>query len=156
MDIFALILLRNIAVLWVPAALAAWASFALARTSRDEWKLLVWVPVLPLTIWGAIVAWDSAKDPTSHNLAPLEFIVWVALTLVLFALVVIARRAFGGPRTGWSARRDRASQPPSPVAAESVPESVVVPTAFSAGGKAWVLGTALLILALYAASVLRH
>jgi hypothetical protein len=70
-----------------PAALAAFIS----RRSREEWQLLAWVPVLPVAIWGVVLAVAVTRDPTSHNLWPFELVAWLALSGLLFAGVGIGR-----------------------------------------------------------------
>ena len=84
--------LLNLVLLQIPAAPFAWAAARMAKTSRDEWQLLAWVPVLPLAIWGIIVAFAVTRDPTSHNLWPFEAVIWGALSVVLLAGVRIAHR----------------------------------------------------------------
>jgi hypothetical protein len=86
-----LLFLRNVIVFLVPAALAALVAMWLARTSRDEWQLLAWVPVLPLAGWGVSIAWSVTRDPTSHNLWPFELVFWAALSLVLFGIFLFTR-----------------------------------------------------------------
>jgi hypothetical protein len=100
-------LLVNLVGFLVPAGLAALACAKLSRGSRDEWQLLAWVPVLPLGLWALYIAWGVTRDPTSHNLWPFELVVWIALSLCLFGLFLLGRHRFGGPRTDWTARRDR-------------------------------------------------
>lgn len=102
---------QNLAMFLVPAAVAALVCAMLARRSRDEWQLLAWVPSLPLTGWGLYIAYGLTRDPTSHNLWPFELIVWVALSAILFALFVIARRMANRPTTDWGARRSRRRSP---------------------------------------------
>jgi hypothetical protein len=103
----ALLFLRNLLTFLVPAVAMGAASFALARASRDEWRLLAWVPVLPLAGWAVFIAVGVTSDPTSHNLWPFELLFWAALSLVLLALFVVGRRLAGGPRSDWPPRRDR-------------------------------------------------
>ena len=91
----------NLVAFCLPAAVASVGAARLAKSSRDEWKLLVWLPVVPLAIWGPYVALGVTRDPTSHNLWPLEFMYWSALSLVLLVTVLVLRRMFGGPRPDW-------------------------------------------------------
>jgi hypothetical protein len=99
--------LGALAVFLVPAGVASLAMFTLAQRSRDEWKVLAWVPVVPLFVWAVYIAWGLTRDPTSHNLWPFELVFWGALSLVLLGLFLLGRRLFGGPRDDWSARRER-------------------------------------------------
>jgi hypothetical protein len=89
-------LLANLAIFLVPAALAAWSSARLVRTSYREWKLMVWLPVLPLAAWGAMIAWSVTRDPTAHNLWPLELVFWAAVSAALQAIVLVVRRLARG------------------------------------------------------------
>lgn len=84
--------LINLVMFLIPAAPFAWLASRMSRTSRDEWQLLVWVPVLPLTIWGVIVAFAVTRDRTSHNLWPFEAVIWGALSAAILGLVLIARK----------------------------------------------------------------
>lgn len=99
---FVLTLLINLLIYLVPAALVSLGSLRLARASHDEWKLLAWVPVVPLALWGPFMAWGVTRDPTSHNLWPFELFVWGTLSLILFGAVLLARPIFGRPRkSAW-------------------------------------------------------
>ena len=84
--------LFNLAMFAIPALPFAALARRLSRTSRDEWQLLAWVPVLPLAIWGFVVALAVTRDPTSHNLWPFEAVMWGGLSLVLVGGFVVARR----------------------------------------------------------------
>jgi len=97
----------NLAGFAVPAAVVSIAAAALAKTSRDEWKLLAWVPVLPLALWAVFIAWGVTRDRTSHNLWPFELVIWGALSLVLFGAFAVGRRLAERPTDDWHARRNR-------------------------------------------------
>jgi hypothetical protein len=97
--------LVNLVIFLIPAALLGRGCYDLSVRSRDEWKLIAWVPVLPLAIWAPWIAWGLARDKTSHNLWPFELVVWAALSLVMMAFVLLARWLFGGPRTDFRGRR---------------------------------------------------
>jgi len=97
----------NFAIFLVPAALLSIGAWSLSKSSHEEWKVLAWVPVLPLAIWAPWIAWDVTRDPTSHNLWPFEVVIWGILSAGLFAAFVIARRIFGQPRSDWSTRGGR-------------------------------------------------
>lgn len=103
----ALLFVRNLLMFLVPAAAMSLASHALAHTSREEWKLLAWVPVVPLAAWAVFIAFGVTRDRTSHNLWPFELLTWGILSFLLLGLFLLARRFAGGPRSDWVARRDR-------------------------------------------------
>lgn len=90
-----------------PAGVAAIGSATLAKSSQEEWKLLAWVPVLPLALWAVFIAWGVTRDRTSHNLWPFELVIWGALSLILFGGFLLSRRLVGRPREDWRSRRDR-------------------------------------------------
>ena len=96
-----------LAVFCVPAALAAIVAGWLSASSRDEWKLAAWVPVIPLALWGPFIALGVTRDPTSHNLWPFELVFWVLLTAVLFVVFLLGRRILSRPPPHWRARRER-------------------------------------------------
>ena len=98
-----LTLLTNLGLFFIPAAIAALVAHGLARSSKEEWRLLAWVPVLPLFIWGIVVAIAVTRDRTAHNLWPFELVFWGALSGVLFILVLAAR---------WLATRSERSTTP--------------------------------------------
>lgn len=89
-------LLLGLVVDLVPAALVSRVSVRVARSSRNEWKLIAFVPVLPLAAWGLYIAWETARDPTSHNLWPFELAFWCMVSCAMFLVVLAARRAFSG------------------------------------------------------------
>jgi hypothetical protein len=95
--------LINLVLFLMPAAPFAWLASRMSKTSRDEWQLLVWVPVLPLGIWGVIVAFAVTRDRTSHNLWPFEAVIWGALSAAVLAVVAITRR--------FAMRADKARHP---------------------------------------------
>lgn len=92
---FILIFLRNLSIFAVPAILAGSVAWKLASRSRDEWKLLAWVHVVPLAVWAPWIAWDATRDRTSHNLWPFELIFWMGLSLTLLGVFFVARFMFG-------------------------------------------------------------
>lgn len=90
-----LVLLLNLAIFLVPAFFAVLYARWLAQNSRDELKLLAFVPALPLAIWGVWIAWGVTRDNTSHNLWPFELVVVGSITLTLFGGFLIVRKLAG-------------------------------------------------------------
>ena len=58
---------------------------------RGAWRIAAAVPALALAGVVARVALDVRRDPTSHNLWPLEIAVWLLGGLMLIALLFGAR-----------------------------------------------------------------
>ena len=61
---------------------------------RGVWRILAVVPIaiiitVPLNIWIG-----TAIDPTSHNLAPFEFILYCVPSLIFWAIIVMLHRKF--------------------------------------------------------------
>lgn len=97
--------LVNLASFLLPAVPFVIVAYRLARVSHDEWQLLAWVPVLPLGIWGVLVAWGVTRDKTSHNLWPFEMVVWGILSLILLAGVLVGRYFASRESKTWRPRR---------------------------------------------------
>jgi hypothetical protein len=86
----------NLAVFSVPGLLLGTFLYRLSRSSRDEWQLLAWVPVLPLALWAPFIAWGVTRDPTSHNLWPFELVTWILLSGAMLVLFLIGRSIMSG------------------------------------------------------------
>ena len=96
----------NLLAFRVPAVLEGIWSRRLTRTSRDEWKLLVWLPVVPLAAWAVVIAKDTSQDSTSHNLWPFELVAIACLCAALFGVVLVARR-LASPARDLRVERER-------------------------------------------------
>jgi hypothetical protein len=97
----------NVALLCIPAAAAALISRRLSKRSTDEWALLAWVPPLPLAAFTIYLAVVTTRDPTAANLWPFVMVAFIALTAILYAVFLVARRALGSGDSKapeWSAR----------------------------------------------------
>lgn len=70
-------------------ALPIWAIW----TWKGRWRLLAWIPVAAVGLKLVWVGIGVARDPTSHNLWPLEIALWEAPALGFLTLVWLARRA---------------------------------------------------------------
>lgn len=60
--------LLSLVLFQIPTLFAGLVAARIARSSREQWQLLAWVPVLPLAIWGIFTTVATTRDPTSHNL----------------------------------------------------------------------------------------
>ena len=104
--------LGNFAMFLVPVAPPAFLAYALSKKSREEWRLLAYVPVAPLALWAPWIAWDVTRDPTSHNLWPFEAVMWGLLSLVMFGLFLVGRAVFGRERKDLASRVRARRTPP--------------------------------------------
>ena len=80
------------AIAVAPAALAVVAANRLSRRSVEEWRLLAWVPPIPLAAWWVYFLISVIRDPSSHNLWPFEMIGWSVVSAALFAVFLIGRK----------------------------------------------------------------
>jgi hypothetical protein len=85
-------LLVNLLIFMAPAAALSVVCRRFSRTSRDEWRLLAWVPVIPLAVWGILLTRDVTRDRTSHNLWPFELAFWLTISVALLGLFLAGRR----------------------------------------------------------------
>jgi len=101
--------LGNFVMFLSPAAIMSILSWRLSRSSRDEWQLLAWLPLLPLLGWGFVVAWGVTRDRTSHNLWPFELVFWALVSMALLGLFLLARRlaSHAAPQARRHHHRDR-------------------------------------------------
>ena len=90
-------------IAFAPAALAIVVAASLSRRSVEEWQLLAWVPPVPLVGWWIYFAIAALRDPTSHNLWPLELIFWAGVSAVLFMVFLVGRKvsASGRRQSPW-------------------------------------------------------
>ena len=85
-----------------PTVAAVAYSARLSKRSVEEWKLIAWIPPLPLVIWWIywIIAALRSRLP---NLWPFGMIFCLALTVVLFVAFLIGRKVSGSRERlkGW-------------------------------------------------------
>ena len=97
-------------ILTAAAVLAAAALFlgAIAvdvlclRRWRGAWRAAAALPLVALAIWAIVIVVSVLRDPTSHNLWPMELVLWGAGGLAYLGIVALARRL--------SRRRQRSPQ----------------------------------------------
>ena len=90
-------MIATVAINLIPIVLAGLAALYVGRGSRMELRVLAWVPVTPLARWGLIFTRDVARDPTAHNLWPLELVYWLLHSAVLFGAFFVAKLIFTRP-----------------------------------------------------------
>ena len=76
-------------------ALSAW----LSKTSKEEWRLIAWLPPLPMVAWWIYFGVAILRDRTSHNLWPFELAIWTALSVVLYIAFFVGRRIADATRS---------------------------------------------------------
>lgn len=67
-------------------------SFVFIRRWRGLWRAAACLPVAALVAWAAFIAADVSIRPGSHNLWPLELVLWGAGALVALGLISLVRR----------------------------------------------------------------
>lgn len=88
-----LIFVTGLALLAIPyAALWRWQGY---------WRALALLPAGALTFIAARIVIDTAADPTSHNLWPLELVVYNLPGLFFLAVLCIVRRFATEPAARW-------------------------------------------------------
>jgi hypothetical protein len=81
----------------LPALVAGVYSARFAKRLRGGWKLIAWIPVLPLAGDATWILWDTAHDPTAHNLWPFELVVALVIAFVLAGAIRLGARLFNRP-----------------------------------------------------------
>jgi hypothetical protein len=83
--------LLGIIMFGLPAAAIILAILALWRW-RGWWRVFAAIPLVLIGIDGTRIILDTARDPTSHNLWPLELLLWTLPGLAVIALLWLLRR----------------------------------------------------------------
>ncbi len=74
----------------LPLAMVALPILA-ARRWRGAWRYLALLSLAPLAVCVARIVVDTARDPTSHNLFPLEILMWGGSGLLFVAFLWLLR-----------------------------------------------------------------
>ncbi len=64
----------------------------LIRRWRGWWRGAACLPIAALVIWAAVIVVGIIRNPTSHNLWPMELILWGAGSLVALGLLSLLKR----------------------------------------------------------------
>ena len=93
MDILDLILgpLLGVILFGLPAAAIILPIIAIYRW-QGWWRVFAAIPLVLIGIDGTRIIVDTASDPTSHNLWPLELLLWTLPGLAVIALLWLLRR----------------------------------------------------------------
>ena len=80
-----------LAVLGLLAAALAWPAWALWKW-RDSWRLAAAIPLLMMAVVVLRILIDTARDPTSHNLWPLEILMFGTGSIAIMGVLAVIRR----------------------------------------------------------------
>ena len=84
-----------------PTVAAVALSARLSKRSVEEWKLIAWIPPLPLIACWIYVLVGSLRG-TLANLWPFAMLFCLAITVVLFVAFLLGRKLAGsGELKGW-------------------------------------------------------
>lgn len=89
-------LLMPVVLVLLLAGIAA-PAWALWRW-RGGWRLAAAVPATLMALAVARIVFDTARDPTSHNLWPFEILLWGACNLLAIIVLALARLITGNRR----------------------------------------------------------
>lgn len=64
----------------------------LIRRWRRWWRGAACVPIAALVVWAAVIVVGIIRNPTSHNLWPMELILWGAAALAVLGLLALLKR----------------------------------------------------------------
>jgi len=78
-------------VLCLLAAALAWPAWALWRW-RDGWRLAAVIPLLMMLVVVLRILINTTRDPTSHNLWPLEILMFGTGSIAIMGLLAVIRR----------------------------------------------------------------
>jgi hypothetical protein len=80
-----------LAVLCLLTAALAWPAWALWRW-RDGWRLAAAIPLLMMLVVVLRILIDTTRDPTSHNLWPLEILMFGTGSIAIMGVLAVIRR----------------------------------------------------------------
>jgi hypothetical protein len=87
-DILVIILLAAAAIINVVLSLVA------VWRVKGLWKLVATLPILCIFAVGLNIVLGTSRDPTSHNLWPLEVVVWSGVGIIFSIAVIVFQRVF--------------------------------------------------------------
>lgn len=93
-----MVMLGLLILLGVPLGYLALQRRALAAW-RGGFRLAAALPLPGWIVWGAKLALDLARDPTSHNLFPFEVLIGAAMALAYLGLLAGLRQLTARSRT---------------------------------------------------------
>lgn len=62
--------------------------------ARGLWKLVATLPILGVFAVGLNIVLATSRDPTSHNLWPLEVVLWSGVGIIFSIAFILLRRVF--------------------------------------------------------------
>jgi heme A synthase len=87
-DILVMILLAAAAITNVVLSLVA------VWRAKGLWKLVATLPILCAFIVGLNIVLGISRDPTSHNLWPLEVILWSGVGIIFSIAFIVFQKVF--------------------------------------------------------------
>lgn len=66
---------------------------------RGGWRIAAAIPLLVVGAWSARIVFEVTRDPTSHNLWPLEIAMWCLGALVGMVVLAVAHAIASHSRT---------------------------------------------------------
>jgi hypothetical protein len=66
--------------------------------AKGLWKLVATLPILGALAVGLNIVLATSRDPTSHNLWPLEVVLWSGVGIVFSIAFIVLRKAFSPPK----------------------------------------------------------
>ena len=66
---------------------------------RGWWRLTAALPLVALAAWAVVIVVSVLRDPTSHNLWPMELVLWGAGGLAYLGIVALTKRWLRHPRS---------------------------------------------------------
>ena len=91
-DILVIILLTAAATTNVVLSLVA------ACRANGAWKLVAALPILSVFAVGLNIFLGTSRDPTSHNLWPLEVLLWSGAGIIFTIAFFVFQRMFSPPK----------------------------------------------------------
>lgn len=80
-----------LAILGLLAAALAWPAWALWKW-RDGWRLAAAIPLLMMAVVALRILIDTTRDPASHNLWPLEILMFGTGSIAIMSVLTVIRR----------------------------------------------------------------
>jgi hypothetical protein len=91
-DILVLIVLAAAAIINIVLSLVA------VWRVKGVWKLVATLPILAVFAVGLNIVLGTSRDPTSHNLWPLEVVLWSGVGIIFSVAFMVFQRVFSAAK----------------------------------------------------------